>query len=338
MIFCYLSIYFPKLIYVICSLIGRIFRSKSKSKITAGSIVGIILGLLCFILMWIGVIFTRHHITVNKIEIHSEKLPSSFNGYKIVHFSDMHLGTWGNDTTFISKMVDSINSLEPDLILFTGDFVNRRSDEMLPFIGPLSRLKARDGVKSVLGNHDYGNYVNWKSHEGKINNMHLLDSIIGIMDWKLLKNSTDFIIRGQDSIALIGVENWGEPPFNQIGDLKKAYPSDHQGKIDLNDNNYKILMTHNPEHWNQIVSKESNIDLSLSGHTHAMQMMTKIGNWEWSPASWRYKNWAGLYTEKANDGNTMNLYVNIGVGEVGFPARIGAAAPELTLITLHTAK
>lgn len=335
MIFSYLSVYISKFVYAICSLIGRIFRRKGNDKMSIGSVCGIISGFLVFGIMWYGALITRRTIDINRIELISHKLPPSFDGFKIVQLSDMHLGTWGNDTTFISKMVDSINSLKPDLVLFTGDFVNRRSSEMLPFVDILSRISARHGTMAVLGNHDYGGYVKWKTDDAYKENLRLMDDLVNKMGWKLLKNQNEFIGIGNDSIVVIGVENWGEPPFNQLGDLGKSYPGHSDHLHGLNDSTYKILMTHNPEHWNQVVTKISNVDLSLSGHTHAMQMMLKLGNFKWSPSSWRYKNWGGLYETKAKDGNPMNLYVNIGVGEVGFPARIGTARPELTEITLH---
>lgn len=286
--------------------------------------------------MWVGALDTREQIRINTVNLTYKKLPKSFNGLKIVHFSDMHLGTWGNDTAFVSKLVNEINAQKPDLILFTGDFVNRRTDEMLPFVSILKRLKSKYGTFSVLGNHDYGSYVKWNTEADYNANLALMDSLNSAMDWKLLKNKSLYINNGTDSIVIIGVENWGEPPFNQVGDLIGSYPSDDKKGKGLNDNAFKILLTHNPEHWRQIVTQQSNIDLSLSGHTHAMQTMLKIGNWQWSPAAWRYKDWGGLYKHTSKDGNPMNMYVNIGVGEVGFPARIGAAKPEITVINLSS--
>ena len=297
--------------------------------------IGVPLSVLVFIMMWWGVIFTRHDIETTNVEIVSSKLPDRFDGFRILQFSDAHLGTWGTDTTFVSRMVDSINAKKADLVLFTGDIVNQRSSEIKPFLKILSRMKAPYGVYGIYGNHDYAGYIDWKEADGANRDVEKLDSMVRSIGMMMLRNRTDFIRCGSDSIVLIGVENWGEPPFNQLGDLGKSYPSGQGGLNGLNDRMFKILMTHNPEHWSQVATEISNIDLTLSGHTHAMQTMIRIGDWKWSPSKYFYRNWAGLYDDTAKDGTPMHLYVNIGVGEVGFPARLGAAKPELTLITLR---
>lgn len=330
-----LTIYIPQFIYCICSLIGRLVAMIFRKRGNLGTLAGISLAVLIFIVLWWGVVFTRNDIQINGVEINSAKLPESFDGMKVVQFSDAHVGTWGNDTTFMSEVVDSINALSPDLILFTGDIVNRCSSEFDPFLPVLKRLKALHGVFAVHGNHDYGGYMTWE-HPGDDNrDVARLDSLMNSMGWQVLNNRTVFLNRDNDSIVLIGVENWGEPPFNQLGDLGKSYPESPDKFKGLNDNMFKILMTHNPEYWLQVVKKISNIDLSLAGHTHAMQMMLKVGKWQASPSRFRYKNWGGLYSDTASDGTPMHLYVNIGVGEVGFPARLGAAKPEITEFTLH---
>jgi len=326
-----LSIYIPKVIYSICSLIGRAFCHRHRN---LGALVGVPVAALCCIVMWWGVLFTRHDIETNYVDIVSDRLPAQFDNFKIIQFSDAHLGTWGTDTVFVSRLVDSINSKHPDMILFTGDYVNQRSREFEPFVHILSRLKAPYGVYGVYGNHDYSGYIDWKEPGGGNRDFARLDSMIRITGMKMLMNKSDFIAKGNDSIVLIGVENWGEPPFNQLGDLGKSYPESGGRLHGLHDSMFKILMSHNPQHWSQVVTKISNIDLSMAGHTHAMQSMIKVGDWKWSPAKYFYENWAGLYQEQAADGTPMYLYVNIGVGEVGFPARVGAAKPELTLITL----
>ena len=209
-------------------------------------------------------------------------------------------------------------------MLFTGDIVNRRTDELLPQVKPLSRLKAADGVYSILGNHDYGDYKKWPSAEMKSENMDMMYRLQRDMGWNLMNNRSEYIRRGNDSIALIGVENWGDPPFTVYGDLDKAYPMQ-------SDSTFKILMTHNPAHWSEKIADNDtvNIALSLSGHTHAMQC--QIGSW--SPAEWRYDNWGGLYDDLSS---RHKLYVNIGLGTVALPARIGAT-PEITVLTLRKA-
>lgn len=330
MLYVVLSIMLPQCIYSIVSIIGRLPSLFRHRRWNTGLWIGLPLGVLIFVLMWWGVIFGRNRIQTVKVEIDSPKVPESFDGYKIAQISDLHVGTWGNDTAFISRLVERVNELHPDLIIFTGDIVNRMSDELVPFIGPLSRLKAPDGVLTILGNHDYGDYISWENPEEKRSNLESLKNYQKSMGWKMLDNS-HMTVAGTtgDSIVVIGVGNWGEPPFTKYGDLKRAIP-----EAMLNDNNFKILLSHNPEHWNREVSHISNIDFTLSGHTHAMQLMFSIGKWRWSPSKYRYEQWGGLYERENDNGVPTKLYVNIGAGEVGIPFRIGAD-PEITLFTLH---
>lgn len=331
LLFSFFSILISAILYCICSLIGRLCNINSHRLVNYGAMIGVPVAAVVFTTMWWGALFTRNNIQVRHADVVSSKVPEAFDGYRIVQFSDIHLGTWGRDTTFISNLVDSINSLNPDLIVFTGDIVNRSTNEMEPFNTVLRRLKARDGVYSILGNHDYGDYVEWESPLAKAANMELMKQWQRQIGWKLLNNSYEFIHKGNDSIALIGVGNWGEPPFAQYGDLNKAYPKMSQRH--LNDNNFKILLSHNPEHWVQEVKNKSNIDLTLSGHTHAMQMEMDIAGKRLSPAAWKYHCWGGMYEDETSLGNSK-LYVNIGAGEVGIPMRIGAT-PELTVLTLR---
>lgn len=286
-------------------------------------------------MLWWGALVTRHQINIVNITYVSDRLPESFDGYKIVQISDLHVGTWGEDTGFISAFVDSVNAQHPDLILFTGDIVNRQTTEMAPFLSVLTRLKARDGVYSVLGNHDYGDYINWPTPQDKAENMALMKAWQRQIGWRMLNNETVDIINGGDTIKLIGVENWGEPPFRQYGHLTDAYPISRDSVCNLMDHRFKILMTHNPEHWRRESSEISNIDLTLSGHTHAMQMAIEIGSFRWSPAIFKYEEWGGLYRRNNRNGNPVDIYVNVGAGEVGMPFRLGAAKPEITVITLR---
>ncbi len=330
----YLTIYLSKLVFVVVSIIGNIPRLFRKTGYRLGLYLGLPMALVTFGLMWWGASGGRHSIEVTHVDISSDKLPQSFDGYKIAHFSDAHVGSWGIDTLFVSRLVDSINSLKPDLIVFTGDIVNRRTSEILPFIPVLSRLKARDGVLSILGNHDYGDYYAWERLELRDSNNRLLSDIQRDMGWQLLNNETRFIVHGGDSIAVIGVENWGEPPFPTYGKLGDAYSYSPDSANHLNDTKFKVLLTHNPEHWRREVSKKTNIDLTLSGHTHAMQMMLKVGEWRWSPSKYKYEQWGGLYEARNDNGEPVKIYVNIGCGEVGMPYRIGADS-EISLLTLR---
>ena len=326
MLYTFLSLFIPKLLYALFSLLSRVSLFWRAKHLSVLKYIGGILSIVSFVAMWWGALVTRNDIEVTRQTVKFENLPKSFDDYKIVHISDIHAGTWGTDIAFLSNMVDTVNALNPDLVLFTGDIVNRNTKEIYPFVNALSRLKAKQGVYSVLGNHDYGDYMDWSSAiERERNNRELID-VQNKMGWRMLNNEHCWVRKDNDSIAIIGVENWGEPPFSVYGDLRKAYSN-------LNDENFKVLLTHNPEHWKREVSEISNIDLSLSGHTHGMQFVLQFGDWKWSPAEWKYKEWGGLYTKENPEGKELKLYVNIGLGEVALPFRLGAT-PEVTLITL----
>lgn len=325
MIYIYISVYFAKYVFVIIDLVARIpqlFKRKRLGWLSAVASVASAGVLAVFI--WASLI-NRFHIDVNEAEIEISGLPAEFDGYRIAQISDLHVGTFGTDTAFVAALADRLNSLDADLIVFTGDIVNSRAAELLPHVKPLSRLSAPDGVLSILGNHDYGDYASWPDADAKRSNMELMKSLQKEMGWRLLLNESVTVRRGADSIAVIGVENIGDPPFPVYGSLSRAYPR-------LSDNVVKILLTHNPAHWVDSIasSPEINIPLSLAGHTHAMQFEV----FGWSPAKYRYPTWGGLY---ADDDRSHQLYVNIGTGTVGFPARVGAT-PEITLFTLKKAK
>ena len=324
MLYTYLSVYISKYVFCIISFIGLIPRLWRGSRWKAMNIIGSVAAIAVFVTMWWGALINRTRYQIKEVEIEFADLPDAFDGYRVLQFSDFHVGTYGSDTTFVSEIVDVINNQSADLVLFTGDIVNRRTDELLPQVKPLSRLKAADGVYSILGNHDYGDYKKWPSAEMKSENMDMMYRLQRDMGWNLMNNRSEYIRRGNDSIALIGVENWGDPPFTVYGDLDKAYPMQ-------SDSTFKILMTHNPAHWSEKIADNDtvNIALSLSGHTHAMQC--QIGSW--SPAEWRYDNWGGLYDDLSS---RHKLYVNIGLGTVALPARIGAT-PEITVLTLRKA-
>lgn len=321
MLYTYLSVYTSKLIFVFFDALSLVPVKLGKKQYRPLSIAGAVLGCLWFIAMWWGALFNRFNIDVERVDVKIEDLPPAFDGFTIAQISDLHVGTYGNDTTFISELVDEINGLHPDMIVFTGDIVNRKANELTPFSTVLSRLKAPYGVYAILGNHDYGDYVDWPEEQMKKDNLDSLLSQIKSMGWKMLNNSHELVGIGNDTIAIVGVENVGDPPFHTYGDLAKAYPTP-------SDKRTKILLSHNPAHWHNDISgnKTNNYALTLSGHTHAMQMeFLSI-----SPATFRYEEWGGLYS----DGAGHQIYVNIGTGTVGIPARIGAT-PEVTLITLR---
>lgn len=219
-------------------------------------------------------------------------------------------------------MVDTINSFEPDIVCFTGDLVSIRTDEMTPYMKNLSRFRAKNGVYSILGNHDYGDYYKWPTPEAKEQNMQQMKTNQAKMGWTMLNNSSVEIVASTDTIVLIGVENWGKPPFKRYGDLSASYPA-------LYDDRYKILLTHDPAHWDTVLAT-SNTDLTLAGHVHAMQFKITLFGHSISPASLMHERWSGRY-----DKGCATLYINDGIGCTLFPARIGAK-PEITLITLRT--
>lgn len=326
LLFGYFSVYIPKYLFVVFDLVASVPKLFGRRRFRWLSLVGAFAGCVLFIAMWWGALVNRYRVDVREVTVECAGLPAAFDGYRIVQFSDLHVGTYGDDTSFVEKVVDRINSLNPDLIVFTGDIVNRRTDEIVPFVSVLSGLEAPDGVVSILGNHDYGDYSDWESPEAKAHNMAEMYKAQSDMGWRLLLNEHIFLHRGNDSVAVIGVENIGDPPFHSYGSLYKAYP-------DVSDGNAKILLSHNPAHWVDSVSGNEavNIDLTLSGHTHAMQIEV-CGV---SPAVFRYRTWGGLYSPKNGFGG--KLYVNIGLGTVGIPMRLGAT-PEITVITLTSRK
>lgn len=281
------------------------------------TLVGIGLATVVFLMIVHGGLIGRTKLTVYYVRVESSRLPLSFNGFRVVQFSDIHLGSFKGDVEFVQEIVERINGLNPDVILFTGDIVNTRSEEMDEFKDVLSRLQAKYGVYSVLGNHDYGDYVEWPTEEDKEKN---LERVIGLQEqwgWKVMNDEHQYIYRDNDSIAIVGVGNWGEPPFKRYGNLPKAYAGVHS-------ETYSVLLSHNPIHWREEVIPTTSIDLMLAGHTHAWQM--RIGNV--SPSVILYPEWAGLYRE-----SNQYLYVNQGLGSVFFPMRIGAW-PEITVIEL----
>ena len=259
----------------------------------------------------------KQYFQVKEVEIVSKDLPEAFDGYRIIQLSDIHTGSWGDDTRAIQKAVNIILQQHPDLIVFTGDLVNNHASELDAFIPVFAQLKAKDGVYSVLGNHDYSTYVRWETPEAQAEELVRLKEKEAQMGWELLNNRHVKLYQGNDSIALIGVENSGNPPFPDHAKLKEAM----EGTKGM----YKILLSHDPSHWRREVLPDTDIQLMLSGHTHAMQ--TKI--FGFTPSRFIYPENEGLYQE---DGQM--LYVNIGLGYLLYPMRLGAW-PEITLLTLR---
>ncbi|WP_034042851.1 metallophosphoesterase [Wocania ichthyoenteri] len=265
----------------------------------------------------------KYRFRVLNYTLHFEDLPEAFDGYRITQISDIHSGSF-DDKEKIKYGVNLIKEQNSDIILFTGDMVNNKSSEMTDWKDLFSTLKAKDGVFSVLGNHDYGDYVDWPSPDAKTQNLEDLIKLQKEMGYDLLLNESRFIEKDGQRIALVGVENWGAGGFKKAGDLKKAAQN-----VDKDD--FKILLSHDPSHWEQQVIKDDyHYHLTLSGHTHGMQFGIEIPGWiKWSPVKWRYKYWAGIYKE-------MGQYINVnrGFGYLGYPGRVGIW-PEITVIELR---
>tara|TARA_B110000240_G_scaffold123334_1_gene137642 strand:+ start:1 stop:981 length:981 start_codon:yes stop_codon:yes gene_type:complete len=269
-----------------------------------------------------GMIKGKYNYKVLQYTLEFEDLPSSFDGYTLTQISDIHSGSFDNPEK-VKYAVDLVNKQQSDLILFTGDLVNNVAQEMHAWKDTFATLKAKDGVYSVLGNHDYGDYVSWESAEKKQENLQALIALQKDMGWDVLLNESRTIKKNQQAIKLVGVENWGEGGFKKAGDLEKAC-------ADVSAQDFTILMSHDPSHWQSRVKEHpKNIQLTLSGHTHGMQFGIEIPGWfKWSPVKYRYQNWAGIYKE-------FGRYINVnrGFGYLGYPGRVGIW-PEVTVITL----
>ena len=264
----------------------------------------------------------KYNYKVKKVDLNFSNLPGAFKGLKIVQVSDIHSGSFTNKPA-VQKGIEQILQLQPDLILFTGDLVNNEAKEMLNYIDVFSQLKAPLGIYSILGNHDYGDYVNWGNKELKKQNLDLVKQVHGQLGWRLLLDENVLLQKNTEQIALIGIQNWSAlKRFPKYGDLSKAY----QGVENIP---FKILMSHDPTHWDaEVRPKYPDIDLTLAGHTHGMQFGVEIPWFKWSPVQYVYRQWAGLYEEEA-----QKLYVNRGFGFIGYPGRVGIL-PEITLIKL----
>ncbi|MFN2457548.1 MAG: metallophosphoesterase [Chitinophagaceae bacterium] len=264
----------------------------------------------------------KYNYQVKKIALNFPNLPPSFKNLRIIQISDIHSGSF-NDKGAVKKGIDKVIQLKPDLILFTGDLVNNKANEMDAYMDIFKQLHAPLGIFSVLGNHDYGDYVQWKNNQEKVQNLNLLKKVHADLGWKLLLNENFVISKNDEQIAVLGVENWSaKARFPKYGNLQKAYEGAQSAP-------FKILLSHDPSHWNaEVVSQFSDIDLMLAGHTHGMQFGVEVPWFKWSPVQYVYNQWAGLYEEAH-----QKLYVNRGFGFIGYPGRVGIL-PEITLIEL----
>lgn len=268
----------------------------------------------------------RYRYKIRRIRVKLKDLPAEFKGLKVAQISDIHSGSFDNPEA-VSEGVASIMKENPDLILFTGDLVNNKAEEIVPYMDVFKVLKAPFGVYSVLGNHDYGDYVSWPSDEAKKQNLERLKQHHADMGWRLLLNEHVILERNNQQIVLIGIENWGARGFTKYGDMKKAVAGLENSTVPV-----KILLSHDPSHWDAQVRKDyQDIALTLSGHTHGMQFGIEIPGFKWSPIQYLYKQWAGLYQEQ-----NQYLYVNRGFGFLGYQGRLGIL-PEITVIEFQLA-
>lgn len=321
-----ISSFIPKIIFVVIVSIlyfsNYVFSETESLWIVP--VVGLIAGFLPFFVIVYAIFKAVYKFKVERVTVSHKDLPKSFDGLKVVQISDLHLGSFNYRYKILDRAVGIINELDADLIVFTGDLVNNFAWELHGWELVLDKLSAKQGKYAILGNHDYGDYSDWDSLEAKKENFGTIKDFFHAIDFTLLLNDAEILSKGEQNIAILGVENWGLPPFRQDGDLKKALEK-------AGDASFKILLSHDPSHWSGEVIGKTNIVLTLSGHTHGMQAGIKIMGKQWSPIKYKYKHWAGLYKEQ-----NQFLYVNKGLGWLGFPGRLGMR-PEITLIKLKRA-
>ena len=270
-----------------------------------------------------GMFKGRYNYKVLHYQLNFENLPAAFDGLKVLQISDFHAGSFDNPAK-VAYGLELIQKQQADIILFTGDMVNNKAIEAEPWVNALKQLSAPMGKFSVLGNHDYGDYVAWPSPQDKVANLDHLKSLQEQMGFRLLCNEAVVFEQDSDRLAIVGVENWGKGGFKKAGDLEAA-------TAQIRPDDFKILMSHDPSHWEaEIIQHKLPFELTLSGHTHGMQFGIEIPGWfKWSPVQWRYKQWAGLY-QKAGQW----LHVNRGFGYLAYPGRVGMW-PEITLLELR---
>lgn len=284
----------------------------------------LVIAAIPFIGLLYGLTRGRHNYRVHKETLYFDDLPEAFDGFTITQLSDIHSGSFTSEKG-VAKGINLVNQQNSDLILFTGDLVNNLASEMDRWIPFFSKLKAPYGKFSILGNHDYGDYVQWESTQHQQANLNRLKNVHKEIGFDLLLNEAVPVKKEDESVALIGVENWGKGGFHKYGDLDKA--TQH-----VPDEAFKILMSHDPSHWDAVtLDHNQHIHLTLSGHTHGMQFGIELFGWKWSPIKYVYKQWAGLYNKSGK-----YLYVNRGFGFLGLKGRVGIW-PEITVLTLKKA-
>ncbi len=316
-----ISSFIPKLFFVI--IISVLYFTNyiflENQSLIVLFVVGVFSGFLPFFTIIYGIFRSLYRFKIHHVKIKFKNLPKNYSGLRIVQISDIHLGSFNYRYHILDRAIHMINHLKPDFIFFTGDLVNNYSWELDNWDKVMKKLSAKKGKYAVLGNHDYGDYNKWDSEDLKQANFESIKEFYKKIDFNLLLNEADIIDSDGEEIAIIGVENWGNPPFKQYGDLNKSL----KNVIDIP---FKILLSHDPSHWSKEVIGKTDIALTLSGHTHGLQAGINLKNKKWSPIKYKYKHWAGLY-----ESNKQYLYVNRGLGWLGFPGRLGMR-PEITFM------
>lgn len=284
---------------------------------------GLIVAALPLVTLGYGIASGAYNYTIKRRKIGIKGLPEKLDGLRIVQISDIHSGSFF-DKKAVERGIDMINRQEADLVCFTGDLVNNTADEMDGYKGVFSKINAKHGVFSILGNHDYGDYVQWPSREAKQANLNRIKQVHKDMGWDLLLNENRILDINGHKLGVVGVENWSaKSRFHTYGNLERAYEGVEKADV-------KILLSHDPSHWDAEVRKlYKDIVLTMSGHTHGMQFGIEIGSFRWSPVKYMYDQWADLYTQE-----NQHLYVNRGFGFIGYPGRVGIL-PEITVLELQ---
>jgi len=270
-----------------------------------------------------GICYNRFDFHVKNYDLYFDNLPKNFEGFTVLQFSDLHIGSFIDHKKELEKAIDLINQQHVDIIVFTGDFVNFTANEIDSLQNVLKKMNTPAfGKYSILGNHDYGDYRHWESLKAKIVDLRKERRLEKELGFKLLLNESDSITKNGQSIGLIGVENWGLPPMPQHGDYNLAVQK-------VKTLPFKILLSHDPIHWVEKIKDSTDVALTLSGHTHGAQFAINFAGFQWSPIRLRYKYWMGMYQEK-----NQYINVNVGLGFAGYPGRVGTA-PEISIIKLH---
>ncbi len=281
-------------------------------------------GAIPFATMGFGIATGAYNYQVRSKTLYFKDLPKSFDGIKVAQLSDIHSGSFYNKTA-VKGGIDLLLGEKPDVVFFTGDLVNDQSKEVEDYVPIFEKVRAPLGVFSTMGNHDYGDYRSWSSMSAKKQDIKNLHKAHELMGWDLLLNENRKIKVDGDEISILGVENWGKGRFSKYGNLQQTH-------IGTEDTAFKILLSHDPSHWDaEVVPDYKDIDLTLSGHTHGFQFGIEIGDFRWSPSKYMYKQWADLY-QKGN----QYIYVNRGFGFIGYPGRVGIL-PEVTILELKRA-